>query len=72
MWMGGTCLDYGRVLLTALYELIISELCVLVSVHISKNLVHTLGRLGQTESERGKGREETFSGVSSSAGSLTI
>ena len=47
MQSGRTYLNYGWILLTAFYEFIIRELCVLVSVHIPKYLVHTLGRQGQ-------------------------
>lgn len=71
MWLGGTYLNYSRILLTALYEFIISKLCVLVSIHICENLVYTLGIQGQVGKGNEKGRE-TFSGVSSSAGGLTI
>jgi hypothetical protein len=35
-------LDDGRVLLTAFDEFIVRKLCVLVSVHIPKDLVHSL------------------------------
>ena len=45
--MGQTYLNYGWVLLTALYKFVIRELRVLVSVHISKYLVYALGRQGQ-------------------------
>lgn len=52
MW---TDLNYSWVLFTALYKFIISKLCVLVSVHISKDLVHALGdRSGGGEKGEGE------------------
>lgn len=60
MCVGETYLNYSWVLLTALYEFVISKLCVLVPVHIPKNLVHALGT---GSGGRGKGaRERPFRG----------
>lgn len=37
-----TNLDDGRVLLTAFDEFIVRQLCILVSVHISEDLIYSL------------------------------
>jgi hypothetical protein len=37
-----THLNDGRILLATFYELFVGELCVLVSIHVSEYLVHTL------------------------------
>ena len=70
VWSGETYLNYSWILFAALYEFVISKLCVLVPIHVCEDLVYALGRQGQVGRDR-KGRE-TFSGVSSSAGGFTI
>ena len=58
-----TYLDYSWVLLTTLSEFVISEFCILVSVHISKYLVHALeGQVRWGGEGKGKGRD-LFGGV---------
>lgn len=78
---GQTHLDDGWILFAPFDKLFKGELGVLVSVHILENFVHTL--MGEsckrhtlhssTSSQQWMTRHGlTFSGVSSSAGSLTI
>ena len=81
----GTHLDNGRILLGTLLELFIVQLGVLVQVHLSEQLVDSLQRSERRVSQgyqsvflsieknlSGKDTRLTFSGVSSSSGSLTI
>jgi len=42
----GTNLNDGRVLLTAFDKFVVRQLCILVSIHISKDLIHSLRDLG--------------------------
>lgn len=73
---GATYLNDSRVLLAALLELLIVELCILVHIHLGKDLVDSLKQdniqASTKDSESAMASLLTFSGVSSSSGSLTI
>ena len=77
MWAGkgGSHLYNCRILFTPLDELIECKLGVFVTVHVSENFVHPLLSGDRMISARDYGecsKSHTFSGVSSSNGSLTI
>lgn len=69
-----THLNNRRILLRTLGKLLIAQLGVLVLVHVSEDLVDALGKgIGVSLGVTGKRAQlPTFSGVSSSSGSLTI
>ena len=70
---GGAYLDNGGVLFAPFYEFVIGELGVFILVHVSKDLVDALRRRLSTDAQPEQNwMQRTFSGVSSSEGSLTI
>jgi hypothetical protein len=60
------------VLLGAFLELVVRQFGVFVEIHVSEDLVHTLPLASDSTFLAGMSELLTFSGVSSSSGSLTI
>lgn len=68
-------LDDRRILFTALDEFLVSEVGIHVAVHILEDLLHSLIldiKISIRVTNDESGSASTFSGVSSSCGSLTI
>ena len=66
-----TDMDDCRISFASFDKLFVCEFPILVQVHVSKNLIHTLGRVYQRYVTMAGGRG-TFSGVSSSGGSVVL